>query len=72
MRVKDLWHEDAFCWDKGRKNDQQPPTIQSFAIPTTVDEVVDSDIDKDDMDVAEDSIGEPQLRPDASGETVQT
>ena len=40
---------------------------ESFARPTMVDEVVDSDTDGDDMDVAEDTVVAIQLKPNGQG-----
>ena len=49
MPVKELWHRDAFAWDLGRKRNQTPPTVQTFARPATPQEV-DSESDDEDLD----------------------
>ena len=53
MPVKELWHRDAFAWDLGRKRNQTPPTVHTFARPATpqeVDSESDDDEDLDDQD----------------------
>ena len=54
IRVKELWHEDAFRWDQGRRKGPGAPVVKDFARPTTVEEVLDSDTDEDDVDMADD------------------
>ena len=41
--------------------------MESFARPATVDEVMDSDADEDDMDVVEDTIDALQAKPKDQG-----
>ena len=65
MPVKELWHRDAFAWDLGRKRNQTPPTVHTFARPATPQEV-DSESD-DDEDLDDQDGGCDQDNPDHEG-----
>ena len=76
MPVKELWHRDAFAWDLGRKRNQTPPTVHTFARPATPQEVDsesddDEDLDDQDGECDQDNPDHEEPRREAENRSMQ-
>ena len=76
MPVKELWHRDAFAWDLGRKKNQTPPTVHTFARPATPQEVDsesddDEDLDDQDGECGQDNPDHEEPRREAENRSMQ-